>query len=477
MSFRTVVWVAVVAAAFALGVDRAVTWPIGHDEALTWMWYVAEPWSKSFTHFDANHHVLFTWLAKLSAATFGDDTWALRLPSMLALLVYLTACARLASRSCDSLGFALCVFAAMTLGPRTLEYSFAARGYGGALAALAVALVQLRRGSSGLAAGVALGVCVAFNLAFAWAVAGVGLAAWWIRIVDARGFLRMALLSGSIAGAICGGPLVGASPSAFYFGASGLAACADSLFVDGLRLPDQGWLLSLLTGGAPLDRFEFVRDVARIGIAAVFVGIAGRAVMRRSADHVGAADRIPGVALVVAATAAWIAHAAFDVPLPRERTALWVSVLAPLAWAELARGPGAMRQVARGLLVVVATVLPLRTVTSTYFSEWWPDLRSIETIDAIVDDAVSSRRAGAVRVGSDWRVEPSLRHAVRDRTGSILIDVARIAPGNAPLVASAAPGDDYLVLFVDQLARAAPIPGATLLRRFEGTAIVRVGPR
>ncbi|MBL8768092.1 MAG: hypothetical protein JNL94_12030 [Planctomycetes bacterium] len=286
----------------------------------------------------------------------------------------------------------------------------------------------------------------------------------------------MAVVAASLVGVICGGPLLGASPSAFYFGASSLAACADSLFVDGLRLPDQGWLLSLLTGGAPLDRFELVRDAARLGIAAVFAGIAGRAVMRRSTEDDGAVDRIPGRALLVAVTAAWIAHVAFDVPLPRERTALWVSALAPLAWAELARGRGAMRIVARGLLVVVAIVLPLRTVTSTYFSEWWPDRRSIETIDAIVGDAASSGRSGTVRVACDWRVEPSLLHATRDRTGPIRIDVARVAAGNDPIVVSAAPREDYLVLFVDQLGRAASIPGGSLVRRFEGTAIVRVGP-
>ena len=72
------------------------------------------------------------------------------------------------------------------------------------------------------------------------------------------------------------------TPSAFYFGASSLAACADSLFVDGLRLPDQGWLLSLLTGGAPLDRFEFFGSMREIaGQLRLRPGDAGGAQVRQ----------------------------------------------------------------------------------------------------------------------------------------------------------------------------------------------------
>lgn len=475
MELRTIVWAVVVVGAAALAVERAITWPIGHDEALTWSWYVVEPWSVGLTSFDANHHVLFTWLAKLSAAVFGDDTWCLRLPSMVAVVVYQIACARLAARSSRSLPFALGVFALMSLGPRTFEYGFAARGYGGALAALALAVVVLRPGSRGIAVGAALGVCVAFNLSFAWAALGVGLGAWCAGVVDSRAVARMASVGGAIVALVCGAPLAHASAAAFYFGAAGFGPFADSLFFDGLRQRESQWLLWLLTGSAPVQHYETLRAGMRVAVAVVFVVIVARAGARLRRGRDGDSARVPGLALAIAVACAGIAYGAFGLPLPRERTALWIAVLAPLAWAELARGPGAARGLARFACIVLAVVLVLRTLFASSFSEWWADRHSIATFEAIRDDAASRHRSGTVLVGCDWRLEPSLRHAARrDRTPRAF-DVAR-SPALGANAAGAEPRrDEYLVLFADRAPEFVALPGVTVLRRFEGTVVLRLG--
>src|SRR5687768_11563366 len=50
---------------FATNVYRAITQSIVHDEALAYQWFVAHPWSRMFSSFDVNHHVLHTILVKL----------------------------------------------------------------------------------------------------------------------------------------------------------------------------------------------------------------------------------------------------------------------------------------------------------------------------------------------------------------------------------------------------------------------------
>lgn len=474
MQGRRITWGVVVATICAWSVWRATTWPIGHDEALTWLWYVRKPFSVSLTTYDANHHVLFTWLAKLAASAFSDAVWSLRLPSMVAFIVFVAASARLAARATDSPLLGWSVLIAMTCGPRTFEYGFAARGYGGALASLAVALCVLRPGARGTAAGIALGTCLGFNLSFGWAALGVGLAAWITGVLDGRGFVRLAIAGTLVSGLICAAPLAHATPDAFYFGASGVGAAADSLCFDGLLHPDGRWLLTLCTGGSPVERVEFVRVELRVLIAAVFAVIAARALKSLRNGRDADAARLPGLALTIAVACALLAHVAFALPLPRERTALWSVVLAPLAWADVARGVGVGRRVARCLCLGVAVVALLRTLSSPYFSEWWADRRAIETVERLRRDAAARGPLDPMRVGCDWRLEPSLLHAVREPDGRGAIEVVRwTTPGATP----ASPGAidvDYLVVFLDQLRGIPATPGAALIERFEATALVRV---
>lgn len=63
---------------------RAVLVPLVHDEAATFFWYVHPGEFLPFlSHWDANNHILNSFLSWLSYKAFGAEEWALRLPNLL----------------------------------------------------------------------------------------------------------------------------------------------------------------------------------------------------------------------------------------------------------------------------------------------------------------------------------------------------------------------------------------------------------
>jgi hypothetical protein len=75
--------------AFAFTVFRCYHIPLAHDEVATFYYYI-QPGSfmPFYAHPDANNHVLNSVLAYFSYRFFGAETWALRLPQCLAIIVY-----------------------------------------------------------------------------------------------------------------------------------------------------------------------------------------------------------------------------------------------------------------------------------------------------------------------------------------------------------------------------------------------------
>ena len=122
-------------------VFRAVTYPLLHDESLSFAIFTFDPrWGQT-----ANHHLLNTWAMEACARLFGPSEWALRLPILLAHLVYLGAVLALLRRLTHP-AIQIFAFVALNLNPFVLDYLFLARGYGIGLAALMAGLVLLSRG-------------------------------------------------------------------------------------------------------------------------------------------------------------------------------------------------------------------------------------------------------------------------------------------------------------------------------------------
>src|SRR5689334_1906268 len=129
--------IAVLAAA---NLVRAMMLPVTLGEALNYNRFIQPPWREALEHFDLNNHVLNTILVRISTARFHLTELSLRLPSLLAGLLYLWVAYRLSVRRFAGGPWAVVVFALLTLNPMVLDAMSEARGYGMALAALFWAL-------------------------------------------------------------------------------------------------------------------------------------------------------------------------------------------------------------------------------------------------------------------------------------------------------------------------------------------------
>lgn len=122
---------------------RSVTVPIVHDEAMTFFYYVETGDFLPFkAHWDAGNHLLCTALAWLSYKVLGMHAWALRLPSVLAFLLYAAYVWRWGLLARHVL-VRRCLWAALLATPFLLDFFSLFRGYGMAMAFWLAALYHL----------------------------------------------------------------------------------------------------------------------------------------------------------------------------------------------------------------------------------------------------------------------------------------------------------------------------------------------
>jgi hypothetical protein len=157
---------------FAVNVFRAAMLSITPPEADAYHRFVRAPLYEALAQYDANNHVLYTLLARISTSFFHLTELSLRLPSLLCGALYLCAVYRLSRRAFGSGGLFLTAVGLLTLNPLVLDHMSAARGYGMALAfwmwGLQLLLECLERfsGRKLKLAAVCLGLSVSASLAF-----------------------------------------------------------------------------------------------------------------------------------------------------------------------------------------------------------------------------------------------------------------------------------------------------------------------
>ena len=156
-------------------VYRAATQSIVYDEAFTYLAFASGSFREVFTSYTANNHVLFSALARLSVGLFGVSELALRLPTVVAAIVYFSALFALCRLMFGAGRLFFVTLATLSLNPFILDHLSAARGYGMALALFTVALQQLTQSVVGdrsafdrrwLTASIALALSVSANLTF-----------------------------------------------------------------------------------------------------------------------------------------------------------------------------------------------------------------------------------------------------------------------------------------------------------------------
>jgi hypothetical protein len=387
---------------------------VTHDEALTYLRYVAGSWRGTVGRFDSNNHILGSVLCKLSVGAFGLSLPSLRAPALAGTALFLLSMGRLARVVAGEGSGAFVLCGLTTLNPLVIRVMPVARGYSLALGLFGLALLLLlpREGSSKtrdfLAAG-ALALSVAANLTFAFPCAGAAAGTVLLRRrkLENRRTLDRVVVAASLA-AIAAvlslellrpGTLHRAQKSNYYLGASTAA--------QSLRL-----LLGGSIGSAAASETALIAaGLLAVALAAMFLAALARPEPAPAAILTGSALFAGGAALMAL-------HVALGLPLPQGRTGLAYVVLFPLAWAACAevlphrvrRPLLAISAVAGGLIVAVFIRHDLRV-------NWGiPDSR------AMVRAIESSGCPMPCRVSASWFLAPNLEFSRR------LVRSSRLAP-------------------------------------------------
>lgn len=470
---------------------RAATQAVTYDEAFTWLAFVRGSFRDVFTGYSANNHVLFSAAAWVSTHALGVSETTLRLPTLVGACAYLVI-ARALARTVAGRGLLFAIATgALVLNPFVLDYLVAARGYGIATAALLFAMLQLLRlegdGSSVthrrlISMGLALGISVSANLAFAFPAVGVGLTALLVgtfveRPFGRRGLLlsvaRIALPMLLVCVPVLVVPLAHATREDMFYGAATLGETSVSLVAASLQYDT-------------LDRWH-VRDGLMRPIALVVVpaavgfwmtAAAAIALRRRQQPPWTGSNQQAQSLLCVGSVFALtlgtlsLTHVVTGLPLPLERTGLYWLPLFVLGLAASAQALSARElrhRVARVAIEVTLAVLVaayLAQFTTTHFRTWRFDAGSRDILDRVASWPCPAGRLRRLTTTS-WLYEPALefyrvvRHAEHVRR--IDIDHETLVPGDA---------DFYVLATADEVARVSgfatevfrhPVSGAHLL--------------
>lgn len=389
-------WILIVTALFAFGwlVYRACVQSITLDEANTYHLWVAR---HAPTHWEphSNNHVLNSTLMRASIWIFGLSHLSLRLPALVGAALYIFASYRLCTLLAGSLWFRWALFTCFVYNPFVMDYLVAARGYGLALGLLAMAIflfseLMLQECKSGLgqlaavSVLVSLAVCASFTFAYAGAflLAATALSAYskTTQSRDLRSLLRLgaatalpALLTLMI---FAGSALTRFPRTQMFWGSESLLATWGDIR-DACFTELNPHLVNPLLA-AVLDFFHRHLFQALAAVAIGYVVLLGRAnvkswelpARRRLLLSVSLA-----AVLIVTVAAHWLQYRLFQIPLPYERTAIFVVPLATAFFgATLAirpwNKPSAMvRSFAIGLLLVSGFYF-LGELRAGYFREW-----------------------------------------------------------------------------------------------------------
>ena len=395
---------------------RAVRLSITWDEAASYLTFV-EPRvfilrAEHYGRLGPNHHLLNTWGMMLGAALWGPAPWALRLPALMAHVLYLYASARIALRYAPAV--AVAAFVLLSAQLYLLDFFSLARGYGLALGFTMFALWQLLRCTedgvtTARAAGVtiAAGLAVLSNLTFLPAF--VALAGALVALVllqapsiapGASSVRRRVIVIFAMAAPV----LAWAVPEAFRLRATGGLTWGGSTGFLADVVQTLGDALAYDVPGA-------TRISAAWQLAAVSVPIAAALIVLTDARQRGIrrAAQSP-IALLLALGLCLFAmvevqHALVGTPWPRDRYALAFVPVFLLLTIETLHPMAVRRPVSGALLMAVPAVLlavqGALGANARSVREW----RSEAGIDAVVDTLIARR-------SRDGQPAPEVRLAV-----------------------------------------------------------------
>ncbi|MBP9080736.1 MAG: hypothetical protein KBF80_10835 [Flavobacteriales bacterium] len=356
--------------AFAFVVLRAFLVPVTHDEAMTFFLFVE---TKDFLPFhggwDAGNHVLCTGLGWLAWKLAGFQLWALRLPSVLAFLLYAAYAWRWGLKLRTPL-VRWCLWAALLGMPFLLDFFSLFRGYGLSMAFWSMALYELnawleKRGTRTLMRTLTASACATFSgfsLLTLWAavLAVLFLSLWTRPATGKRRAMHTTLWL-----------FLGLAPWAFAAAWLQELAAHGSLYY-GLRTGVFGGTVPSLLKAMFGETSSWARWPVLLALLAG-TWAAGRAWRRKPLD-------LAAWALVLSAGLLWMDMLGREVLFawkgtlfPEDRTALqWV--LPFLLLAAFALDRWCARQANAKWLALLLLALPVRTLATANLSRtsYWP---------------------------------------------------------------------------------------------------------
>jgi hypothetical protein len=414
-------------AAFAMlwAIVRAHVQAITLDEAVTYTNFV-RPVGPTFWTAHANNHVLNSMLMWSFARAFGASNLVARSGALIGAAIYILACYFLSSLIADRLLLRVFLFICLVFNPFIFDYLIAARGYGLAsgflLSAICFVAYALARDVNGrrvqracILASLCIGLSFASNFSFAFVDAAciVMLYLWASRRAAPKTRLTLAaacVVPGLLlAGALAGPVLLQWNRAELNYGAPHLSETFKSLYEASFYELN------------PSLRHPILLDLPRLIVLmfGVFAVLQAALILIHWPSGQDTRSRwlvrfatVPIITVAAAVLAHWVLFRLTRIPLPLDRTGIYIVVLITLFFGILAAVPiptraGEMSRRCLTILMVVLGSYFLLCLRMTYFKEWKWDSDTDKLYSVL---ASYNHACGLKDIAPNWRYDAALNY-------------------------------------------------------------------
>jgi hypothetical protein len=381
---------------------RAVTQSLTGDEAFSYNNFISGPWSRLYARYDANNHVLYSILAKLSITVFGTSEFSLRLPSVIAGFLFVLGVYWVLAATTASRAVRWTALVALALHPLLLDFSAAGRGYGPSLTLLTWAIYFFLRQRDFLS-GALLGLSISANLTILYPAVGLLLCPFALRRGDTekriQSCLTMAFTTTGLFGAMCYGVLSKASSSNFYVGIGNLSSALMNLIVTSVRASERVGLLGTYSGMRLIE-------LVILPLSTIFLMGASVRIFLRFPDR---RPVLAPLAMLLAAVVELVAarHIA-DLPYPVDRLGLYLVLLFGFAWAiAVSASEHPLLRLSNGFLAGLLLIQFTTQLQTRYFQIWIYDLPAKDVARRLLEET-RDQPPNSVKVSVTWWEQPAL---------------------------------------------------------------------
>jgi hypothetical protein len=381
---REVTFALAALAAFLFIVARAHIQAITIDEAITYTGFVmpAEPY---YLQAHGNNHILNSILMRAATRTLGVSNLTVRAGALTGAAIYIASAYFLCAWIFQPLYLRLLAFTCLVWNPMVLDYLVAARGYGLASAFLlaALAIVAHRKTPQACAAAsICLALSVVANFSFAIVDTAI-LPGLWLWIRTPKSALALTIPGLAVGLAIAGPALKGWDRSDMVYGASSLKQTFQSVEES-----------SVYESTPRLTRWMTRRILPFAALAVLYQLFRTRAVTPQVQLAI-----IAAAALTAALLIHQLLYTQLKIPLPLDRTAIYIAILITLAATAIATSR---------VLQLALTLIAIYFLTCTrvmYFKEWKWDADT----DTVYEFLAHYNQTCALKdVSVNWRYDASL---------------------------------------------------------------------